>query len=113
MTMYLPLSVQRNARYRREWAFTTADGEPVDLTGATFEMDVKYAADPGEPVLGSATITIADAVAGRITVDLDGAAIDADGAQEVVRLAYDLIAVQGGTRMVLARGPLDLVPGVS
>lgn len=113
MTAYAEIEVQRNAEYSRLWRFTDTAGDPIDITGTTFEMDVKYAAGPGD-VLASFVVTIEDATGGEATVAIDGSLFGAvPGDNERVVLAYDLIAVQGDNRMPLARGPLHLLPGVS
>jgi hypothetical protein len=111
---YRPIDLQRNETYLRDWVFSDLEGNPIDLTGATFEMDVKYAGgDPGA-VLASFDIVVADAEGGRITISLDATELAAvPGEMERVTLAYDLLATQNGTPMAIAAGPLNLLPGVS
>lgn len=113
MAAYHAIEVQRNAIYSRLWRFTDSAGEPIDLTDAAFDMDVKYA--EGEAVtLASFTITVTNALLGEATVAINGAAFAAvPGAKERVTLAYDLLATQLGVVMPLARGALHLTPGVS
>jgi len=108
------IEVQRNGSYRKTWSFKAPDGTPVDLTGATYEMDIKHAAGDGT-VLASFTVALEGlASAGQISVALDGSALAAvDGVNEIVRLAYDLLVTQSGVKMILARGALLLTPGVS
>lgn len=113
MSAYLPLSLQRNGSIGRTLTFTDPAGDPLDLTGATFAMRVKYAAGAGA-VLATANIVITDAEAGEIRFVLLGGAFGAvPGPMEPVELAYDLIATQDGVPVDLLRGPLILLPGVS
>jgi hypothetical protein len=109
------IAVQRNAEYLRNWSLVDGNRDPVDLTGSTFALDIKYAAGAPDPPLASGTVAIeGDPVNGVISVHIDGADFAAlPGDQEVVRLAYDLVATQAGLKMVLARGALLLQPGVS
>lgn len=114
MSAYLPLEVQRNGVWVRSLTFTDTDGEPLDLTGATFLLRIRYAAGVQGPALASASFEVADPGQGVVNVTIDGMALNAvPGAMEPVELAYDLIVTQGGLRMPMLRGPLILLPGVS
>lgn len=43
-----PLVARRNATFAKVWAFTDANGDPVDFTDATVSMQVRlYGAQPG------------------------------------------------------------------
>lgn len=114
MAAYLDLEVQRNGMFGRTLSFTDSEGDPLDVSGAVFDLGIKSAAGSTEPRIASATITPVDPVLGIVRVAIDGADFGAvPGAMEIVLLAYDLIATQDDERMVLVRGTLILIPGVS
>lgn len=114
MAAYLPLEVARNGVFGALLTMTDLENAPLDLTGTTFRMTVRYAAgSAGNPLL-VVTPEIVDADAGEVEVLLDGRQLaGVPGPMEPVELAYDLIAIQGTTQMPLVEGPLLLKPGVS
>lgn len=114
MAANIDLQVQRNAVLGRTLSFTDNEGNPLDLTGATFDLGVRYAAGAPGGRIASGVVTLTDAALGVATVAIDGADFaDVPGIMEIVVLAYDLIAIQDGDRMALMRGALILIPGVS
>jgi hypothetical protein len=113
---YLPIAVPRNGVYSKRWNIKDeATGEPIDLTGWNFALDIKYAAGDADPPLGSGAVTVYDAGEGALNVLVDGTDFAAvPGTHETVRLAYDLVATVAGTgALVIASGPLLLEPGVT
>lgn len=114
MAANLDLQVQRNAMLGRTLSFTDREGDPLDLTGATFDLGIRYSAGASGDRVASGVVNIIDAALGQVSVSINGANFGAvPGAMEIVVLAYDLIAIQGGDRMALMRGSLILIPGVS
>lgn len=113
-TLQQDIELQRNADYLREYTILDDDGAVLDLTGATFAWDFKMrAGDPDAPI-ASATVTVIDAPGGIVEVAFSGSDFDAvDGEFELVRLAYDFIGTQDSVSTPLARGYLNLIPGVS
>lgn len=113
MSSDFDIEVARNATWRRQWLITDDDGQPIDLTGATFSADVKAVAGTGA-VLGSLGITIDDALGGVLIVEIDGSDFSAvPSVTEITRLAYDILATQDGVPIRLAAGQVILLPGVS
>lgn len=113
MSAFLPLQLQRNGSLSRTLTFTDPDDVPLDLTGATFVLRVKYAAGTGA-VLAEATVTVTDPAAGEVRMTLLGSSFGAvPGVMDALELAYDLVATQDGVPVDLLRGPLYLLPGVS
>lgn len=110
----LDIELPRNADYRREYAIVDDDGAALDLTGAVFDLEVKYRAGDADPPIADATITVTDAPGGIVEVHLSGDQFAAvPGVNEIVRLAYDWKATQDGDDTILARGAIILTPGVS
>lgn len=114
MAQLVDIELQRNEVLTLDYALKDADGGTLDITGATFALDVMTAAGVGGSPIASATVTILDPALGIIAITLDGSDFAAvDGAMEIVRLAYDLIMTLEGTPSAVMRGGLILVPGVS
>ncbi len=110
----LPISLQRNEDFAREFAITDDAGAALDLTGATFEWSFKMRAGDPDPVIASASVTVTDAVGGLVQVEFSGSDFAAvEGDWDAVRMAYDWIATQDGSTTVLAYGEFTLLPGVS
>ncbi len=108
------LELQRNAS--ETWPFQVLDstGAALDVTGNTFKLEVKARAGDPDPPLAAATITVTSAAQGLVDAYLAGSSFNAvSGTKEIVRLAYDLIVTRAGKDIVLARGTLSLIPGVS
>lgn len=108
------LELQRNASLTQEFAVQNSAGQALDITGNTFEMDVKYRGGDADPALVTAMVTILQPTVGIIQIYLAGSSFAAvPGTKEIVRLAYDLIMMRAGIPVPVARGTLSLVPGVS
>jgi len=113
MIPQMKIEVTRTSAWRRLLRLRDAAGDPIDLTGATIALDVKYAGGPGT-VLASADISMPDPAAGEFVATVDGADFDeVPGPHEPVPLAFDIRAEQDGLATVLARGELLLLPGVT
>lgn len=110
----LDILVPRNGDYRQDWRLTDNEGEPIDLTGCSVQLDVRYVAGQGS-VLTSATVDLHDPVNGTFTLSILGDDLaDLPGPTEIVRLAYDLRVVDAdGGIQVFPRGQVILVPGVT
>lgn len=114
MAGYLPLEVQRNGSFAALLTITDDAGEGLDLTGAEITMGVHYASGMGGDALAYFATEIIDAANGAVDVLIQGSQfIGVPGQFEPVVLAYDLKVTQDETPMVLMRGPLTLLPGVS
>jgi len=114
MAAYLPLEVQRNGSFGCTLTFTDGEGEALDLTGARFDMGVRYAAGANGQRLMTAQVDAIDTALGMVALFVDGTVLAGlPGPMEIVELAYDLVCIQAGTRVPLLRGPLILTPGVS
>lgn len=113
MAADLDIEVARNAAFLRQLTITDDDGAPIDLTGASFALDVRSAAGVGS-VLASATVTVDDAPNGLLTIELLGSAFSGvTGTTEIVRLAHDFLATQDSVTIALVRGEIVLLPAVS
>lgn len=114
MTEIINLELQRNASITQEYQVLDSAGAGLDITGNTFKLDVKARAGDADPPIATATISVVDAASGIISIYLAGSSFSAvAGTKEIVRLAYDLIVTRSAKDIVLARGTLSLVPGVS
>ncbi len=112
---YLPITVERNGSYLEGWQITDDAGAPLDITGWTFEMAVKYAAGDADPPLALFTVTVVDLPTAQLEVKLLGSALVAvPGEHETVKLAYDFIAKDAANvPSAYVKGPIYLEPGVS
>jgi hypothetical protein len=107
------IEIQRNETFSYDFQVLNSEGDPLNVTGATFSMKVKERAGD-TAVLATATVTVVDATIGHIRISLAGSALSAvPGTMEIVRLAYDLVMTLSGVPRVIMRGTLVLVPGVS
>lgn len=85
--------------------------EPVDLSGLALTCGVASAL--GESSLYSPACSVPDPVAGLVDINFDGSVLSAvPGAQETVRLAYEVKASDGQATVTVMRGPLLLIPGI-
>ncbi len=108
------LELQRNASLTQEVQLQDTAGGPLDLTGNTLSMKVRSRAGDTGSALATATISVIDAATGLISIYLAGSSLSAvPGAHEIVRLAYDLIVTRATVPIVVMRGTLALLPGVS
>lgn len=109
------IELQRNDTFRREFAIADAAGVAVDLSTATLSLKVRYNGGAPGSALATATVSlVGDGTAGILEVLLTGDQFSSvPGEQERVPLAYDLLATISGDDIILMRGELLLVPGVS
>lgn len=116
MPAEMNIEVPRNGSYFQRWTFRDRlTREPLDISEWTFALDIKSAAGaPGSPV-GSAIFSDVDGPGGGVNVRIDGADLsEVEGAQEIVRLAYDFLGRdEESVITVEARGQIILMPGVS
>lgn len=112
---YLAITLERNSTWQKTWTIADNDGVPIDITGWTFEMEVKASAGAPGAALANANITVTDAPGGELEIVLEGADFAAvAGTQDTVVLAYDLRAIKtGGVPETLVKGPINLEPGVT
>jgi carbon monoxide dehydrogenase subunit G len=91
-------------------------GAPVDLTGAAIRFTAKYRHSDldADAVISKATgagVTITDAVAGVVTVEI--AAADTDNLVGDTTLVWDVQVTLNGKVRTLAGGKLRVAPDVS
>lgn len=113
----LPLTLYRGDS--RVWDNTfTLDDEPMDLTGYTFLAQIRHVRSTGDhdeedgsPVMATMTVTVLDAPAGRIRLELTP-----EESRKLVppqaRWDLQLIKPDGFTRTYLA-GPVRVIRDVS
>lgn len=110
------ITLQRNADFSRGFTLTD-DAEPpvpLDLTGATFDMDIRYTAGVSGAPLVDVPIVCETPVTGYFEFTLSGSMFINIGNPVVnARFVYDIIATQDGRRIPLVSGNILLLPGVS
>lgn len=94
-------NIWRNADWRQQVTWND-----VDLSGSTFEMDVKTTPGDGTAA-ASATIDDSGAAAGILVLSLPDEALAAGGYH------YDLVRINSGERSVLLYGELTVHEGVT
>lgn len=110
----LTLQVERNGSMARTLFLEDSLGNPTDLTGVTFAGQVRRAAGVTGSPIAAFTISITDAVNGQVRISIIGSAFDAvEGVQEVVTLAYDIVATKAGEPTVILRGNFYVYPEVT
>lgn len=110
----LDLQVERNGSMARTLLFEDSFGVAVDLTGVTFTGQVRRAAGVSGSPIASFTFSVIDATGGQLVFSILGSAFDAvEGVQEVVTLAYDMIATKDGDPTVIMRGNFYVYPEVT
>lgn len=110
----LPITLPRKGSWSRTLLLEDEAGNPADLTGWTFVMQVRASA--GSPtLLGTGTITTINATGGQIEASLLGSAFDAvPGIFENVPLAHDIRGTKSGELpIIIALGVVTLTPGVT
>lgn len=115
MPVNMDIEVPRNASYKQGWTFRDKlTKEPLDITGWTFALDVKYNAG-ASAVIASAIFNNIVGPDGTVDVQINGSDFSAvEGVQEKVVLAYDCLAKDiDGLVIVQTRGQVYLMPGVS
>lgn len=107
--------LSRNGTWSRIFEIVNEDDEPYDIIGATFDLDVRYTpGQSGEPLISITLAVVGPTTDGAITAELEGSSFDAIGnLDRNLRLVYDLVCTQEGTRIPLLKGTLLLTPGVS
>lgn len=115
MTATMDIEVPRNGDYYMGWQLVDPDDQPIDLTGATLALQIRYAAGAGGAPVASATFDTREDLAGRFNVKISGSSFTSvDGPMEIVRLAYDFrVTGADGIKIVETRGTLILAPGVT
>lgn len=112
-TERLDIRVNRNADYHEGWQLHVK-GEPIDLTGCTLELFVRYSAGQGS-VLSQASFDIYDRANGLFDLLIAGDTFaSVPGPAEVVRLSYDLrLTYPDGVKAVPVAGQILLTPGAT
>lgn len=107
------LRVPRNGDYHEGWQLHVKN-DPIDLTGCTLELFVRYSAGQGS-VLSQASFDIYDRANGLFDLLIAGGAFAAvPGPAEIVRLAYDLrLTYPDGVKAVPVAGQILLTPGAT
>ncbi len=112
----LNIEFSRNEDWSR--GFTLMDQNdppaPIDLTGATFDFDIRYTHNSaGEPLV-DVPITCPAPATGYFEFTLFGANFaDIGSMGSNSRFVYDIVATQDGKRISLISGEILLTPGVS
>lgn len=115
--MWIPKSpdifVQRNAVLPMGFqVIDPLDEQPFNLEPYTLTCGIKYAAGSGS-ILDNPEVRIIDASIGRFDILFDGRELSAvPGAQEVVTLAYEVLATDIDGPSVIMLGTIYLAPGV-
>ncbi|QJR01711.1 hypothetical protein HH800_05590 [Sphingobium yanoikuyae] len=109
----LDIRVPRNGDYHEGWQLHSG-GEPIDLTGCTLELFVRYSAGQGL-VLSQASFDIYDRANGKFDLLITGSAFGSvPGPAEIVRLAYDIrLTYPDGVKAVPVAGQILLTPGAT
>lgn len=122
----LNLWVKRNATFRRTFTFNDDEGGIYDLTGWSFELQVRATLGGASAVFTVTTtanangsiITVTDAEAGEIEVYIDNADIllvpEATDPADAVSYVYDLVVTDTeGDFAPFVGGSFTVIPGVS
>lgn len=112
MSATYTLQIQQGATYRRTFRWL-ADGEPVNLTGATARMQIRRSVRAPEVIFDASTENgrlAINALAGEVTLVISAA----DTAQLPNRSAvYDLEVDLGGEVSRLVEGTVEVSPEVT
>lgn len=127
-TVALDLKGWRNVPFPRDVVAFVVDGEPVDLTGFSFALDVRLIPGEGDALISldstSSTsengVRIASASEGEIVIQIDQASMQAAYESADVKAGYpakfyyDLLADdEDGFRQVWVEGNFVINPGVT
>jgi hypothetical protein len=116
MPARLDIAMQRNEDWARVMQISDEEG-PVDVTGWTFEMQVRERTNNDGAPIETATIEITDPENGEISIVLPGHSgqLASYGNQlQTVRRPVDLVAIEpDGFRTTLSAGYVILSRGVS
>lgn len=86
-------------------------GEPVDLTDCVVSCRVSETL--GSPPRAIYPIDPVDLQNGEFDILIDGGALSGiGGANQIVRMAYEIKSESGGITVTVMRGPLILIPGI-
>lgn len=109
----LDIRVPRNGDYHEGWQLHSGV-EPIDLTGCTLELFVRYSAGQGL-VLSQASFDIYDRANGLFDLLISGSAFaPVPGPAEVVRLTYDIrLTYPAGIKAIPVEGQIILTPGAT
>lgn len=112
---YLPVELNRNGSWVRTILLYDLAGGAVDASAWAIAGAVRMAAGAAGAALATFTVDAVDADNGQYLLTLLGSDLDAlDGAQETIRLAYDVRATRSGRPPeILMQGPVILNPGVT
>lgn len=118
MPARVDIKISDNADWSKLFAFADEDGVAIDLTGSTFEMDIRAAA---QDLLPTATLTTADGsldlsatpTDGTLTVTIEAGLVPAGAAGASAHYVHDLRRTVGGETEILWRGSLTVIKGVT
>lgn len=107
--------VRKNVDFRYVVTLHNAANEPVDISQATFEMDVVPKLGTATPVLQLSTangqLSLFDTGAdGRLLINVDHLLMEAVPAGSY---KYDLVMIQNGTSRVVMEGSITVKAGVT
>ena len=110
------IEIANNSAWAGTFTLRGADGQPRNITGATFEMDIRRKADDADPPI--ATLTTANGRAALSATPTDGRVnilIPLAIAQAILPGLYehDMIMTIGGITERVWYGSLRVVQGVS
>lgn len=104
---------QTNADFDAAFSFQSADGTPLNLTGASVRMDVRKAPGAADAVLSlwpGAGIDLSEAATGRVKISVPHATM---GAIAPGVYAFDMIRIIGAARSLLCAGSITIREGVT
>ncbi len=106
------IKIKANGCWAETWQIKN-NGQPFDITGFDFELEVKKAKGFTQPKfldlkVGSG-ITIVDASLGKILIEIE----PQPEISSPTTYVYDLIMIQNGCPQVLIEGSIEFQPGVS
>lgn len=117
MPAHLDIPIQRNEDYNRLLTISDNLGVPIDITGWSFDFDVRDKID-NSVLIEAGVAVIDDAPAGQVALRIDGgpgSALNSYGNPlHTYHLPFDLLAIDiDGERLALIRGDVILSRGVS
>lgn len=104
---------QTNADFDAAFAFHSADGAPLDLSGSSVRMDVRKAAGAADAVLElwpGAGIDLSEAASGRVNIHVPYATM---GVIAPGVYAFDMIRIVGSARSLLCAGNITIREGIT
>ena len=111
---YLDITIQRNEHRFIGLVITDKDGVPIDdLNTFTYSFAIGLNENSTAPAIAHWAVTVDDATTGLLSINAGGGVLDGvPGTQEIVRIAYNLIAIRDPEALILMRGAIILNPGV-